>query len=93
MIAVKKLDGAIMHLNEDLIERVEGASDGQSAIYLRDGRHMVLANEPEVVVEMIRAERAALLQRAFDHSESAVIAPISLSMSREITPLTQVPTR
>lgn len=65
MIAVKKLDGLMMHLNEDLIERVENAADGQSAVYLSDGARVIVANIPEVVIELIREEKAALLRRAF----------------------------
>jgi hypothetical protein len=30
VIAVKKLDGSMMHINEDLIERVEEGADGPS---------------------------------------------------------------
>lgn len=65
MIEVKKLDGSTMHLNEDLVERVEGGAEGQSAVYLRDGGHYVIANTPTVVVAMIRAEKVQLLREAF----------------------------
>jgi len=90
LIAVKKLDGAMMHLNEDLIERVENASGGQSAVYLRYGGHMILANDPDTVVEMIRAEKTALLRRVFSPPEIEIEAPSSLAMTRDITQLTQV---
>lgn len=90
LIAVKKLDGAMMHLNEDLIERVENASGGQSAVYLRYGGHMILANDPDTVVEMIRAEKTALLRRVFSHPEIEIEAPPALAMTRDITQLTQV---
>jgi uncharacterized protein YlzI (FlbEa/FlbD family) len=63
VIAVKKLDGSMMHLNEDLIERVENAAEGQSAIYLTDGARMIVANTPDIVIERIRAEKTALLRR------------------------------
>ncbi|MHB1210336.1 MAG: flagellar FlbD family protein [Acidimicrobiales bacterium] len=89
LIAVKKLDGAMMHLNEDLIERVENAAGGQSAVYLRYGGHMILANDPATVVEMIRAEKTALLRRVFDHPEGDAPAP-PLAMTRDVTQLTQV---
>ena len=65
MIEVKKLDGSTMHLNEDLVERVEHGVEGQSAVYLRDGAHFIVANQPETVVAMIRAEKIELLRRAF----------------------------
>jgi uncharacterized protein YlzI (FlbEa/FlbD family) len=64
VIAVKKLDGSLMHINEDLIERVEEGADGQSAVYLLHGGHIIAANDPATVVEMIRAEKASLLRRA-----------------------------
>lgn len=63
MIEVKKLDGSSMHLNEDLIGRVEGAAGAQSVIYLLDGAHIIVADVPSSVVAMIRAEKVALLQR------------------------------
>lgn len=90
LIAVKKLDGAVMHLNEDLIERVENAAGGQSAVYLRYGGHMILANDPDTVVEMIRAEKTALLRRVFDRPDSDIHTPPPLAMTREITQLNQV---
>lgn len=90
LIAVKKLDGAMMHLNEDLIERVEHASGGQSAVYLRYGGHMILADDPATVVEMIRAEKTALLRRVFDRPEGDYEDSSPLAMTREITQLTQV---
>lgn len=66
MIEVTKLDGSIMHLNEDLVTRVEFAVGGQSAIYLLDGGHVIVAHEPSLVVERIRGEKVALLRRAFE---------------------------
>ncbi len=90
LIAVKKLDGAMMHLNEDLIERVEHAAGGQSAVYLRYGGHMILADDPATVVEMIRAEKTALLRRVFDRPEGDYEDTKPLAMTREITQLTQV---
>ena len=66
MIAVTKLDGSIMHLNEDLVTRVEFAVGGQSALYLLDGGHVIVAHEPSIVVERIRSEKVALLRRVFE---------------------------
>jgi uncharacterized protein YlzI (FlbEa/FlbD family) len=64
VIAVMKLDGSTMHINEDLVERVEGGIEGQSALYLIDGGHIIVANEPVVVVERIRTERVGVLHQA-----------------------------
>ena len=63
MIEVTKLDGATMHLNEDFIGRVEYAVAGQSALYTLDGGHIIVANSPDEVVSLIRAEKVALLRR------------------------------
>jgi uncharacterized protein YlzI (FlbEa/FlbD family) len=65
VIAVKKLDGSIMHINDDLIERVEDGADGQSAVYFVNGSHMIVAHEPTTVVEKIRSEKTTLLRRVF----------------------------
>lgn len=90
LIAVQKLDGAMMHLNEDFIERVENASGGQSAVYLRYGGHMILAENPVTVVEMIRAEKTALLRRVFNRPEDEVETSSALAITRQITQLNQV---
>lgn len=90
VIAVKKLDGSTMHLNEDLIERVENASGGQSAIFLRYGGHIIVANDPATVVELVRAERAALLSRVFEHMDDVTDEPDPQEMTGHVTPLSQV---
>lgn len=64
MIPVKKLDGSTMYITVDRIERVEPGAEGQSAIFLIDGSHYVVANDPIMVVARIRREKAALLARA-----------------------------
>jgi uncharacterized protein YlzI (FlbEa/FlbD family) len=71
VIAVMKLDGSTMHINEDLVERVEGGVEGQSALYLIDGGHIIVANEPVVVVERIRTERVGTLHQALYGPEPA----------------------
>jgi uncharacterized protein YlzI (FlbEa/FlbD family) len=63
VIAVKKLDGSIMQMNEDHIERVEEGADGRSAVYLTNGGHIIVAHDPATVVEKIRAEKVSLLRR------------------------------
>ena len=76
MIAAKKLDGSTMHLNEDLIERVEDGADGQSAVYLTNGGHIIVAADSQWVVETIRAEKASLLRRVLGSpAEPAIAAP------------------
>jgi uncharacterized protein YlzI (FlbEa/FlbD family) len=65
VIAVKKLDGSMMHINDDLIERVEDGADGQSAVYFVNGSHMIVAHDPTTVVEKIRSEKTTLLRRVF----------------------------
>jgi uncharacterized protein YlzI (FlbEa/FlbD family) len=77
VIAVKKLDGSMMHINEDLIERVEDGADGQSAVYMVNGGHIIAANDPATVVEMIRAEKASLLRRAFLGPDDPQLSAIS----------------
>jgi len=63
VIAVKKLDGSTMYLNEDLVERVEDGADGQSAVYLINGGRIIVANSSVVVVSKIRAEKVVQLRR------------------------------
>jgi uncharacterized protein YlzI (FlbEa/FlbD family) len=89
VIEVNKLDGSTMHLNEDLVERVESAVEGQSAVYLRDGAHFIVANVPEAVVAMIRAEKTELLRRAFlgEEPDGATPGP---STRAGLTKLSQV---
>jgi uncharacterized protein YlzI (FlbEa/FlbD family) len=70
VIAVKKLDGSTMHINEDHIERVEEGADGQSAVYLANGGHIIVANDPGTVVERIRMEKATLLRRVLHGQET-----------------------
>ena len=89
MIEVNKLDGSTMHLNEDLVERVECGVEGQSAVYLRDGAHFIVANVPEAVVAMIRAEKIDLLRRAFLGEDPDATAPSS-SPRASLTKLSQV---
>lgn len=87
MIEVKKLDGSTMHLNEDLVERVESGVEGQSAVYLRDGAHFIVANPPEAVVAMIRSEKSELLRRAFLGEDPEAPQP---STHARLTNLSQV---
>jgi uncharacterized protein YlzI (FlbEa/FlbD family) len=82
VIAVMKLDGSMMHINEDLVERVEGGIEGQSALYLIDGGHIIVANEPAVVVERIRTERVGLLHQALYGPEAPRSEPSLQAVTR-----------
>jgi uncharacterized protein YlzI (FlbEa/FlbD family) len=83
VIAVKKLDGSMMHINDDLIERVEDGADGQSAVYFVNGSHMIVAHDPSTVVERIRTEKTTLLRRVFvDPVEAGPIRAAAPSVAR-----------
>lgn len=82
MIAVRKLDGASMFLNEDLIEHVEDVSDGRSAIYLRDGNHYIVANTADEVVSLVRDEKVVLWHRAFSGATAGFPAVTSITRGR-----------
>jgi uncharacterized protein YlzI (FlbEa/FlbD family) len=90
VIAVKKLDGSMMHINEDLIERVEEAADGQSAVYMVNGGHIIAANDPATVVERIRAEKATLLRRALLGPDDPDVAGSARASTSSLTRLSQV---
>ncbi len=90
MIAVKKLDGSMMHINEDLIERVEDGADGQSAVYLVNGGHIIAANDPATVVEKIRAEKADLLRRVLRGPDDPALAASIRSSASGPARLSQV---
>ncbi|MDA8269867.1 MAG: flagellar FlbD family protein [Actinomycetota bacterium] len=91
MIALKKLDGSVMYLNEDLIERVEDGADGQSAVYMINGGHVVVANDSANVVDKIRTEKVALLRRVRQASQDHSTAVIATRPSvPEMTLLAQV---
>lgn len=64
MIELTNLNGTTMHLNEDLIERVESGVEGQCAVYVRDGGHFVVANRASDVVSRIRDEKVEMWRRA-----------------------------
>ena len=91
MIEVKRLDGSSMHLNEDLIARVEHAAGEQSAIYMLDGGHVVVANDPSGVVSMIRAEKVELFRRVFQGPDDPDATPPPDENAPGVTRLRQVP--
>lgn len=59
MILVHRLRGEPMFINEDLIESIESTPD--TVLTLVDGRKIVVADAPELVVERARLYRASVL--------------------------------
>jgi len=59
MIPVSPLKGRQVYLNADLIEAIESCPD--TVLVLANGRRMVIADSPEVVVNRIGEFRAAVL--------------------------------
>ena len=62
MIALSKLDGSIMYLNEDHVERVEQGAN--SAVYLTNGTYLIVRDDVDIINDRIRSEKAALLSVA-----------------------------
>lgn len=89
VIAVDKLDGTMMYLNEDLIERVEDGADGKSAVYLINGGHIIVANQSNIVVNKIRVEKETQLRRVFQGLQDDSKPPPHPTPS-EVTVLSQV---
>ncbi len=61
MIALSKLDGSTMYLNEDHVERVEQGAN--SAVYLTNGTYLIVRDDVDTINERIRSEKTALLVR------------------------------
>jgi uncharacterized protein YlzI (FlbEa/FlbD family) len=59
LIALSKLDGSTMYLNEDHVERVEQGAN--SAVYLTNGTYLIVRDDVETINDRIRSEKAALL--------------------------------
>ena len=62
MIALSKLDGSTMYLNEDHVERVEQGAN--SADYLTNGTYLIVRDDVDTINDSIRSEKAALLLAA-----------------------------
>ena len=62
MIALSKLDGSTMYLNEDHVERVEQGAN--SAVYLTNGTYLIVRDHVDTINDSIRSEKAALLSAA-----------------------------
>jgi len=84
MIGVTRLDGSVMYLNEDLIVRVEQAAGGQSAIYMLDVGHIIVANDPLSVIEMIRSEKVELFRRVFQGSDYPNLTPPTITRLSQV---------
>jgi len=59
LILVHRLRGEPMFINEDLIESIEATPD--TVLTLVDGRKIVVADAPQLVVDRARAYRASVL--------------------------------
>jgi len=59
LILVHRLRGEPMLINEDLIESIESTPD--TVLTLVDGRKIVIADPPQMVVDRARAYRASVL--------------------------------
>jgi uncharacterized protein YlzI (FlbEa/FlbD family) len=62
LIALSKLDGSTMYLNEDHVERVEQGAN--AAVYLTNGTYLIVRDDVDTINERIRSEKAALLSVA-----------------------------
>ena len=62
MIALSKLDGSTMYLNEDHVERVEQGAN--SAVYLTNGTYLIVRDDVDTINDRIRSEKTALLSVA-----------------------------
>src|SRR5205807_5037805 len=59
MILVHRLRGEPMLINEDLIESIEATPD--TVLTLVDGRKIVVADPPQMIVDRARVYRASVL--------------------------------
>jgi uncharacterized protein YlzI (FlbEa/FlbD family) len=75
LIALSKLDGSTMYLNEDHVERVEQGAN--AAVYLTNGTYLIVRDDVDTINERIRSEKAALLSAAL--GPFAAASPTTLS--------------
>jgi uncharacterized protein YlzI (FlbEa/FlbD family) len=62
LIALSKLDGTTMYLNEDHVERVEQGAN--AAVYLSNGTYLIVRDDVATINDRIRSEKVALLSEA-----------------------------
>ena len=75
MIALSKLDGSTMYLNEDHVERVEQGAN--SAVYLTNGTYLIVRDDVDTINERIRSEKASLLSEALGPRGRESLATLS----------------
>ena len=75
MIALSKLDGTTMFLNEDHVERVEQGAN--SAVYLTNGTYLIVRDNVDTINDSIRSEKAALLWAALGPSAPDAVTALS----------------
>ena len=75
MIALSKLDGSTMYLNEDHVERVEQGAN--SAVYLTNGTYLIVRDDVDTINERIRSEKASLLSVALGPRGRESLATLS----------------
>jgi uncharacterized protein YlzI (FlbEa/FlbD family) len=80
VIALSKLDGSTMYVNEDHVERVEAGVT--SAVHLSNGTYLIVRDDADTIIERIRAEKASVLARAM----------VSLQDGSPVATLRSVPT-
>ena len=75
MIALSKLDGTTMYLNEDHVERVEQGAN--SAVYLTNGTYLIVRDHVDSINDSIRSEKAALLAAALGTGAPVAVTALS----------------
>jgi uncharacterized protein YlzI (FlbEa/FlbD family) len=75
LIALSKLDGSTMYLNEDHVERVEQGAN--SAVYLTNGTYLIVRDDVDTINERIRSEKASLLSVALGPRGRESLATLS----------------
>jgi uncharacterized protein YlzI (FlbEa/FlbD family) len=75
LIALSKLDGSTMYLNEDHVERVEQGAN--SAVYLTNGTYLIVRDDVDTINERIRSEKASLLSVALAPGNRESFATLS----------------
>jgi uncharacterized protein YlzI (FlbEa/FlbD family) len=83
LIALSKLDGSTMYLNEDHVERVEQGAN--SAVYLTNGTYLIVRDDVDTINDRIRAEKTAILTVALAPgapSSSTTLSSVPLEIPR-----------
>jgi uncharacterized protein YlzI (FlbEa/FlbD family) len=75
LIALSKLDGTTMYLNEDHVERVEQGAN--SAVYLTNGTYLIVRDHVDTIKDSIRSEKVALLSAALGTGAPDAVTALS----------------